>query len=282
MGIRLIIEALDFAPEDATPAERLLLVALAEKACDESRRCIYWSRSENPRDVLRRRMGVSESGVQKTLARLTKRGLDPRVPLTTDKHGRPVYAFEGRASEYVMPVLRADLLGNPLEDESQHHSAATEHEEAAPEGRLGGTTVLPLEPERQDHSDALVPLSLESPSPRASHDLVPAAHQAAVAALIAKHGSALTEQDAIDCVADAAPRAKGDLVNYVAGFPLEDIARNAARQRKGSSRRPASGAKRCSKKALLTVDGCCPEHDAAGVAAAAPAPTLSRREEQAS
>lgn len=166
MGVRLMVEVLDWAPEDASPAERLLLLALAEKADDSSRR-VLWARGEDPRTVLRRRVGLSESGLTKALARLAERGHDPRVPVGEDKLGRVVYAFEGRVTEFVVPVLRADPGGEPLPSESLPAEEASS-QEGPLQGMRADPRGNPLEPERVPSRGALVPLSLEDPSTRAS------------------------------------------------------------------------------------------------------------------
>src|SRR4051812_29085856 len=112
-----MVEILDHAPHDMGAPERLLLLALAEKADDASRR-VLWAKGTNPRSILMQRVGVSDSGLSKVLGRLAERGLDPRVVRGHDRHGRPIYAFEGSATEYVVPSLRGCPFGMPLDSKS--------------------------------------------------------------------------------------------------------------------------------------------------------------------
>lgn len=240
MGVKLMVEVLDHAPDDATPAERLLLVALAEKADDQTRRVI-WARGENPRDVLQRRLGTSDSGLRKVMARLAARGCDPRVPLAIDRHGRPVYAHEGAAAEYVVPVLRADLLGNPLDEESRPSGVGSGHEEASLWSQSGDPLGSALESERRPSGAGHVPLVPdESLNAREDVESVPAEHRVAVIELIAAHGHEISEAEAADCAAWVAmhrkPRrgttwAANDLAAYVRKFPVEDVRRRAAEHR---------------------------------------------------
>lgn len=100
MGIRLIVEVLDHAPAELTPQERLLLLALAESARDDTRVC--WPGME----TLTRRMGLSDRRVRATLAQLARRGYEVRIPAGTDKNGNPTYTHTGRATTYRLPRLR--------------------------------------------------------------------------------------------------------------------------------------------------------------------------------
>lgn len=103
--MKLIVEVLDHAPANLTAVDRLLLVAIAEDANDKTRQGYPgW-------ELVARRMGWSghkdggKNAVSTALAALAGRGLDVRVPLTTDKNGRPVYAVRGRRATYRIPPL---------------------------------------------------------------------------------------------------------------------------------------------------------------------------------
>lgn len=100
MGIRLIVEVLDHAPDELTPRERLLLVALAEKASDDTRTC--WPGM----DTLTRRTGLSPSSVRAILAQLAEHGYEIRVPAGTDRNGNQTFAHNGRATAYRVPHFR--------------------------------------------------------------------------------------------------------------------------------------------------------------------------------
>ncbi|SPL94100.1 unnamed protein product [[Actinomadura] parvosata subsp. kistnae] len=128
MGIRLVVEVLDNAPEDLTPAERLLLVALAEDARDETRVCFP------EKDKLARRTGLQEDGLRRTFQRLAKRGLEVRVPIGYGKDGRAVFARTGVRSTYRLPPL------------ARRDDSATSNAEAVSESRLSGGTSVPPDP----------------------------------------------------------------------------------------------------------------------------------------
>lgn len=250
MGVRLMVEVLDRCPEDASLGERLLLVALAEKASDETRRVI-WTRGENPRAVLRRRLGVSESGLTKVFARLADRGLDPRVAITTDRRGRPVYAYEGAAVEYQIPLLSACLVGEALVDnspESLPDGATTHGGEGGRRGTLDVTTGEALEPESLPDGVGHIPPSLNGPSIDARERngllLTPPEHRVAVLELLGRHGTALAEEDAVDCVAWVATViTPTNLAGYLSRFSAEDIRTRASQHRDETA--PVQDSRKC-------------------------------------
>ena len=197
-------EVLDYAPEDLTPAERLVLVALAERADDDTR---LVAAVDTTRDMLLHRTGLTRSGVKKILTRLGARDLEVRVQLGTDKHGRPVYARDGQSTTYRIPVLRGDLLGNPLRGP---HRDPTDGSEEAPPG----------------------PLTPDPGPPPAEHDeLQVAADQVR---------RILGDVDDADVIAQQvlARHHPGDLARYIASIPPADLARY-----RPSTRTPRTGSK---------------------------------------
>jgi hypothetical protein len=100
MSIRLMVEMLDHAPAELTPAERLLLVAIAEKANEQTR--MSWPGM----DTLTQRTGLSDRRVRQVLADLAARGYEVRVPIGVDRHGMPVFATKGHRTEYRVPTFR--------------------------------------------------------------------------------------------------------------------------------------------------------------------------------
>lgn len=95
-----MVEMLDCAPAELTPAERLLLVAIAEKADEQSR--MSWPGM----DTLTRRTGLCDRRVRQVLADLAARGYEVRVQRGVDKHGKPVFATKGHRTEYRVPTFR--------------------------------------------------------------------------------------------------------------------------------------------------------------------------------
>lgn len=145
MGFRTVDDVLDNAPEDLTPAERLVLAVLAGYADDGTREC--WPGREH----LLRRTGLKEDSLRRVFQRLAKRGLDPRVPIGVDKSGRLVFAHEGARTKYRIPKFATEWRDD---------NPATRPEEGSA-SRLsdvrGGTVV----PQRRDES----PSEAGPPSP---------------------------------------------------------------------------------------------------------------------
>ena len=224
MGVRLMVEVLDHSPDDLGAAERLLLIALAEKASDETRE-VLWPRGCKPRDVLMRRLGVSPGGLTKVFGRLAERDLDPRVPVAVDKRGKPVFAFEGTTTRYRLPVLRGDLFGDPLEPERVPEWVASE---GAQTGALGDPNGDPLEPERVPEWGPLVPPPLGSPSRTSAVD-VPAAHRSAVLQLLMLGGEITEHVAAAAVAAVVASKHPDNPAAYVSRFTAEDVQRWAGK-----------------------------------------------------
>jgi hypothetical protein len=116
MSNRLFDEVRDYTPNDLTTAELLLLLCVAHRAQDEDRldaegklipaRC--WSPGMQE---LARLMRMTERGVGSVLRRLEhRRGFRVRVPFTTDKFGRPVYATKGHSTVYRVPEFSKVFL----------------------------------------------------------------------------------------------------------------------------------------------------------------------------
>jgi hypothetical protein len=96
MAWQLVAEVLDL-PVPLTPAERLLLIALAERASAKTRTC--WP----PDDELRRRTGLSQRGLAAAFTRLAGRGMEVRVPVRPGATGRGAYSHTGRRKTYRLP-----------------------------------------------------------------------------------------------------------------------------------------------------------------------------------
>jgi hypothetical protein len=96
---QLVAEVLDHAPAGLDPAAVLLLLALAEdtRSPGEIR--------EIPTDTLCRRTRVDPRGLRHVVDRLRRAGIKVRVPIGTDRRGKPLYAVPGRAPRWVLPPL---------------------------------------------------------------------------------------------------------------------------------------------------------------------------------
>ncbi|MGW9307788.1 helix-turn-helix domain-containing protein [Saccharomonospora azurea] len=149
MGIKLYVEVLDHAPAELTSNERLLLLVLAEKANDQTRKAVW----PNP-DRLLHRLGMSEDGLRKVCQKLAARGYEVRIPVGTNKAGSPVYAYKGRAVDYRVPVFPRRELPPERRDNSTALGVAKAGQLSVKAGQLsakggtvvrkGGTDVPPL------------------------------------------------------------------------------------------------------------------------------------------
>jgi ribosomal protein L40E len=139
MGVRLLNEVLDHAPEDLTQAELLVLLVLAENARDATREC--WPGS----DFLVRRTRMQPRGIRQAIARIEARGYQVRVPLGKDKHGREFYAATGQRTKYRVPEF--EVGGTLMPPKAAPPFPQRGHEnvdKAARGGRKGGTVVPPF------------------------------------------------------------------------------------------------------------------------------------------
>lgn len=174
MSARLVAEVLHHAPADLTPLERLLLVVIAEAAQDHDRRGDSgreWKARECAPglEALAQRCGVQPDSARRAIQRLAGRGLEVRVPLgPKSKTGQPVYAFQGHATTFRLPVLPCPAGGTTgvapscckagrqshQEPGSQSH-LADERRDAGPRevglsSAEGGTTVPPKQKEPEE------------------------------------------------------------------------------------------------------------------------------------
>lgn len=97
MGHDVYRDVLDNAPADLGPAERMILLVLADLADESTRQCSW------PIDVIEHQTGLSADALRKAFQRLGRRGLDPRVRIGTDRRGNAVFAYEGKSLTYRVP-----------------------------------------------------------------------------------------------------------------------------------------------------------------------------------
>ncbi|MFE2832240.1 hypothetical protein ACFXI6_14500 [Streptomyces mirabilis] len=129
MGIKRVVDVLQNAPKDLTAAERMVLVAIGENVRDGDPTRLTWP--DFNVHTLAERTGLTGKGSLKAaLQRLGKRGLEVRVPITSGKDGRPVYALPGKQCRYRFPVqLVGEVLSSPNEGEGEDRTS--------PKGRTG-------------------------------------------------------------------------------------------------------------------------------------------------
>jgi len=100
VAYQLVNDVLDHAP-GMTPAERLVLVAIAEETRSAG------DVVKIPGSRMRRRAKLGERGLRDVLTRLAKRGIEVRVPLGADRRGQPIYAVPGEVPKYRLPAFPA-------------------------------------------------------------------------------------------------------------------------------------------------------------------------------
>ena len=155
MGIKLIVEVMDCAPDTLTSGERMALTVIAERANDGTRTA-YQSKTWTL-DTLARRVGVQRAGLRSIFQGLARKGLDVRVPVRF-KGGAPIYAYEGTAMTLRIPPLPERGGCDPTtEDERGGHSITTDGPEVMPQHPRG----VAVASERGGHSH---PQSLSYPS----------------------------------------------------------------------------------------------------------------------
>ncbi|MEU0493515.1 hypothetical protein ABZ249_30175 [Nocardiopsis sp. NPDC006139] len=99
MGYELYRHILNHAPGDLDAAARLVLAVIADDANEHTRRSYLGM------DLLSHRTGLMPDAVGKALRRLAKADIEIRVPLGTDKNGKPVFALKGHRTVYLIPVF---------------------------------------------------------------------------------------------------------------------------------------------------------------------------------
>lgn len=104
MGIRLMVEVLDYAPDNLTPRERWALIAIAEDARDETRMCLKGIES-NP--VLARRLRVGRSERAAIIKALIDKGALERVK-RGQKHQHAVFRIPRLAPVEQEPVVEEE------------------------------------------------------------------------------------------------------------------------------------------------------------------------------
>lgn len=148
MAWQLVTEVLDHAPRALSSAERLVLVAVAERARVDTREC-----QPSVAEVARR-AGLELSSIGKVFARLRRHGLEVRVPFGVDRRGEPLFAVPGRALSFRVPplvppvgcVCDACRKGGPssdLDPEKGGPVSDLDGEKGGPSSDLGGGKVGP-------------------------------------------------------------------------------------------------------------------------------------------
>ena len=118
MGHELYRMIRDGAPAGWTAVMRLVAGVIADDARDPSQGPPGddgWPRSAIPvrgshrkgewRDGLTERTGMSERAISRALTDLARAGYEMREQVDTDKRGRPVFAYPGRALRFRVPLL---------------------------------------------------------------------------------------------------------------------------------------------------------------------------------
>jgi DNA-binding MarR family transcriptional regulator len=192
VGVNLIVEVLDHAPDGLTAGERLLLVVLAEQARDTTRIALPGE------DVMAHRTGMTDRTVRRALARLCDAGVIERVALGTDRAGRPVFARRGRRAEFRIAHLsgKADVSDRLPEHERRTPESAFPEEKGGrlgPERRTPRTGKADMQSVRPSVSPVSNPSSArESPDHR--HVVIDALHERTGKTITEDHAAAVARQ----------------------------------------------------------------------------------------
>lgn len=128
MSARLIGELTEWlrtpAAAEVTPAERLVLFAVAERS-HERTRLMLRHRVDDVQlvDRLAEVTGLARDGaLKKAFQRLAGRGLEVRIPVKISAKGRPVFTHEGHSMRFRLPEFPASVTlperpGGPVDDE---------------------------------------------------------------------------------------------------------------------------------------------------------------------
>jgi hypothetical protein len=233
VAISLVVEVMDYVTgTDLTPTERYVLVVIAERASEKSRKAWQqagkWSLAE--------RVGISDRGLRKVLAGLAERGLEVRVPLSVSPDGRPTYAANGHQTTYLLPPLKREG-GTPVPAKG----GTTVPPKGGTTKQKGGTT-------RQKGGTAVPPYTSDTSDTRAT--AAPAREPRTI--VMEATGATPAEADAIvkRIHAERNPKnlsgflrhlaASGDLGQY-----LTDVRAAAARYADDNDRKIRQGMPRC-------------------------------------
>ena len=136
MGIKRVVDVLTNAPAGLTASERMVLVAIGENVRDGDPSRLTWP--DFNMHTLAQRTGLTGKGSLKSaLQRLGARGLEVRVPITSGKDGRPVYALPGKQCRYRFPdALVGEDTTSPYEGEGEDTTSPGE-DTTSPKGRTG-------------------------------------------------------------------------------------------------------------------------------------------------
>jgi len=156
MAYELVEEVFSNAP-DMTAAERLILLAIAERSRVGERAATI-----DGAEMLRR-CCLDERGLRHALSRLAERGFEVRLEFGRDRRGRPVYAVPGRPRVFTLPHFtpaagdcrcrrcrQADFLvplpmPEPAKEDLQGRQADVEVRLGGPTGPSGGRGSPPIQ-----------------------------------------------------------------------------------------------------------------------------------------
>ncbi|GIE29995.1 hypothetical protein Ait01nite_030400 [Actinoplanes italicus] len=140
MSYRQVAAVLDHAPASLTPAEALVLVAIAEqlRGTGDTRQI--------GTDDLARRARLSKSALRDAISRLARNGIRVRIPVGVDRRGFPLYALPGIAPRWTVPDFPAPV-GCRCEGCRQGDDASTPPQpvQDAGAGPVGGDQSTPTQ-----------------------------------------------------------------------------------------------------------------------------------------
>jgi hypothetical protein len=138
MGYELYRHVLNHAPDEIDAAARLVLAVIADDANEKTRKSYLGM------DLLSHRTGLLPDSVGKALRRLAKAGVEIRVPLGTDKRGRPVFAAKGNRTTYMVPVFRKrEFAPSKVAPEADLQSQSPDERQTKEDSKPGPSSAKP-------------------------------------------------------------------------------------------------------------------------------------------
>lgn len=204
MGVRLIVEALDYAPDTLTPRERYVLVVLAESARDATRVC--WPGIEDDETFIRRSRLKSRSQRYAVI-----KGLVDKGALESVKRGN-------RGSRAVYRIARLAPAGAVLpEPQEAPETAASLAAERVPESRTQSGGKGPGSGEKGSRNPGQRVPESRTPSPHVPSESPQSdARAAVISELAAATGRTVDDEWATKVAKQILESARGDVASPVA------------------------------------------------------------------
>lgn len=139
MAWQLVLDVMHHAPRDLTTGEKSVLMAIAEAVRHGA---VSTRRARVSHGEIAWKANMTINSVPNVITRLVEKGALVRVPVDTDRRGRPVYTHRGTVPIYVVPAFKGDPDECPCAD---HYTARRDE---------GSTVVEPSDADDDADDDA--------------------------------------------------------------------------------------------------------------------------------